>query len=33
MDIKGCVICNTEKVLISFTTNKENVNSAIYNGA
>ena len=31
MEIKVCVICNTEKILIKFTINIENVNSVIYN--
>ena len=31
MDSKVCVVCNTEKVLIIFTTNIENVNSVLYN--
>ena len=29
METKVCVICNTEKVLIIFTTNIENVNHVI----
>ena len=29
MDSKVCVVCNIEKVLIIFTTSKENVNSVI----
>ena len=31
MDSKICVVCKTEKKLIIFTTNIENVNSVIYN--
>ena len=29
MDSKVCVLCKTEKVLIIFTTNIENVNSVL----
>ena len=31
MDSKVCVVCNTEKILIIFTINIENVNNVIYN--
>ena len=33
MESKVCVICNTEKVLIIFTTIIENVNSVIFKEA
>ena len=29
MDKKSCVICNTEKSIVNFATNKVNVNNVI----